>query len=145
MPHPSGGFFPAAVAYLGLGTSERRRRLRFALVTLVLSMGITATYHLGYPQFRDADLAQPEIGALMANVPTALTGNPLGSVVVHGSFHVAANVHTYRSEIYLPPDLEGYPERGSGRAGPALAAPWLVIAGSVIYLERRGLFPSPEG
>jgi hypothetical protein len=164
MPHPSGTFFwfevawrgvlygtmdalllfvfPATVARLLLRDHPRRRRLRFAVMSLLLSMGITATYHLGYPQFRGADLAQPEIGAVVAWVPTALTGNPIGAVVVHDAYHVAANVHTYRSEIYLPPDLDGYAERGSGTAGPALAAMWVLAAGVAIYVERRRLFPS---
>jgi hypothetical protein len=160
MDHPSGAFFwfetawrgvcygvmdalllfvfPATVAYLLLRDG---RRLRFAALTLLLSFGITATYHLGYPQFRNGDLAQPEIGALVANVPTMLTGNPIGSLVVHGSYHVAANVHTYRSDIYLPPDLDGYAERGGGTAGLAIAALWVTAAGSVLYLERPRLFP----
>lgn len=133
--------FPATVAYLLLRDRDRRRRLRFAGLTLVLSLGITATYHLGYPQFRGSDLVQPEIGAVVAWVPTALTGNPIGAVVVHDAYHVAANVHTYRSEIYLPPDLDGYAERGSGTAGPALAALWILAAGTAVYLERRRLFP----
>lgn len=166
MVHPSGGFFwfelawrgvlygtmdalllfvfPASVAYLLLRDGDRRRRLRFAALTLLLSLGITATYHLGYPQFRGTDLAQPEIGALIAWVPTALTGNPIGAVIVHDSFHVAANVHTYRSAIYLPPDLDGYAERGSGSAGLALASLWIVLAGAAIYGERRRLFPANE-
>ena len=53
-------------------------------------------------------------------------------------------MHTYRSAIFLPPDLNGYAERGSGTAGPALAALWIVIAGTVIYSERRRLFPASE-
>ena len=134
--------FPATVAYLLLRDGEHRRRLRFGALTLLLSFGITAAYHVGYPQFRGGDLVQPEIGALVANVPTVLTGNPIGSLVVHASYHVAANVHTYRSEIYLPPDLDGYAERGSGTAGLAIAAAWLLVAGSVIYLGRRRLFPA---
>ncbi|HJQ41574.1 MAG TPA: hypothetical protein VJ831_00685 [Jatrophihabitantaceae bacterium] len=134
--------FPATVAYLLLRDSDRRRRLRFAGLTLLLSMGITASYHLGYPQFRGSDLVQPEIGAVVAWVPTALTGNPVGSVVVHSSYHVAANVHTYSSDIYLPPDLNGYSERGGGTAGLAVSGVWIVLAGGVIYLERRRLFPT---
>lgn len=134
--------FPATVAYLLLRDGARRRRLRFAGLALLLSLVITATYHLGYPQFRGADLTQPEIGAVLAWVPTALTGNPIGAVVVHDAFHVAANVHTYRSEIYLPPDLDGYAERGGGTAGLALAGAWIVIAGAAIYAQRRRLFPS---
>jgi hypothetical protein len=104
-------------------------------------MGITATYHLGYPQFQGTELVQPEIGAVIANVPAALTGNPLGAIVVHDTYHVAANVHTYRSATFLPPDLDGYAERGSGTAGIALAAGWIVLAGALLTLERRRLFP----
>jgi hypothetical protein len=134
--------FPATVAYRLLRDGIRRRRLRFAALTLLLSLVITATYHLGYPQFRGASLTQPEIGAVLASVPTALTGNPIGAVVVHDAFHVAANAHTYRSEIYLPPDLDGYAERGGGTAGLALAGAWIFIAGVAIYVERRRLFRS---
>jgi hypothetical protein len=163
MAHPSGSFywfellwrgvvygtvdaltlfvFPATVAYLLLRDSDLRRRLRFAGLTLLLSMGITATYHLGYPQFRGADLVQPEIGAVIATVPTALTGNPIGAVVAHATYHVGANVHTYRSATYLPPDLDGYAERGGGTAGLALTALWALVAGTVIYGERHRLFP----
>ena len=164
MPHPSGSFywfelawrgvlygtvdalmlfvFPATVAYLLLRDEGRRRHLRFAALTLVLSMGITATYHLGYPQFRSADLVKPEIGAVIATVPTALTGNPVGAIIAHDVFHVGANVHTYRSATFLPPDLEGYAERGGGTAGVGLAALWILFAGTVIYVERRRLFPT---
>jgi hypothetical protein len=164
MVHPSGGFywfelawrglvygtvdalslfvFPATVAYLLLRDSDRRRRLRFAGMTVVLTMGITAAYHLGYPQFRGSDLVQPEIGALIATIPTALTGNPVGAIVAHATYHVGSNVHTYGSAIYLPPDLDGYAERGSGTAGLALAALWTLFAGIVIYGERRRLFPA---
>jgi hypothetical protein len=87
-------------------------------------------------------MAQPEIGALVATVPTAVTGNPIGAIVVHGSYHVAANVHTYRSEIFLPPDLDGYAERGGGPAGLGLAALWIAAAGTVIHLRRHRLFPT---
>lgn len=166
MPHPSGSFFwfelawrgvvygvtdalilfvfPAAVAYLLLRDADRRRRVKFAALTVALSMGITAAYHLGYPQFRGTDLVQPEIGALVANVPAGLTGNPLGAILVHGTYHVAANVHTYRSPIFLPPDLDGYAERGSGTAGPAFTAAWIVIAGGGLFLGRRRLFPGAD-
>ena len=66
---------------------------------------------------------------------------PIGSIVVHAPYHVAANVHTYRSATYLPPDLQGYSERGAGTAGVGLAALWIALAGTVIYVERRRLFP----
>lgn len=166
MAHPSGSFywfeilwrgllygtadalmlfvFPAAVAYLLLRDADRGRRLRFAGLTLLLSMGITATYHLGYPQFRGTDLAQPMIGAAIATVPIAVTGNPVGAIVVHDAFHVAANIHTYRSATFLPPDLAGYAERGGGTAGLALVALWMAVSGTLIYVGRRRLFPTSE-
>ena len=119
--------FPATVAYLLLRDADRRRRLRFAGLTLVLSMGITATYHLGYPQFRGSDLAQPD--DRRGDRDRARRRSPatlLGAIVAHDAFHVAANVHTYRSATFLPPDLDGYAERGGGTAGLALAALWIV-------------------
>ena len=51
---------------------------------------------------------------------------------------------TYRGATFLPPDLDGYPERGGGNAGLGLAALWVALAGTVIYVERRRLFPSSE-
>lgn len=57
---------------------------------------------------------------------------------------MAANVHTYRSEIFLPPDLDGCAERGSGTAGVALAGLWLLAAGTAVHLERRRLFPATQ-
>lgn len=42
------------------------------------------------------------------------------------------------------PDLDGYAERGGGAAGLVIAAVWVLVAGSVIYLERRRLFPARQ-
>jgi hypothetical protein len=89
-----------------------------------------------------ADLAQPEIGAVVAWASTALASNPIGAVIVHDACHIAATVHTYRREPDLPPELNGYAERGSGTACIALAGVWVLVAGVLVYPERRRLFPS---
>jgi hypothetical protein len=138
--------FPAAVAYIVVNgdRSGAKRKVAFAALTLALSFGITATYHLGYQQFRGSDLVKPEVGALFANVPAALTGNPLGAVIAHGVYHVTANVHTYRSGVFLPPALDGYTERGSGTAGLGLALAWIILAGCIVWWQRRRLFPSQQ-
>jgi hypothetical protein len=108
-------------------------------------LGITATYHLGYAQFRGSEVVKPEIGALMADLPAVLTGNPAGAILAHPAFHVTANVHTYRSGTFLPPDLNGYRERGSGTAAPVIAGAWALVAGAAIWTQRRRLFmPSPS-
>jgi inhibitor of cysteine peptidase len=79
------------------------RRGAFAVIALLLSLGITATYHLGYEQFREDGVAGPETGNAIISVPAILTANPLGSVIAHASMHVAANVHAYETDLYLPP------------------------------------------
>jgi hypothetical protein len=137
--------FPAVVASMVVGDRHgMRRKIAFAALTFALSFGITATYHMGYGQFRGSDLAKPEVGALIANVPAALTGNPAGAVLAHSAFHLTANVHTYRSGIYLPPDLNGYADRGTGGTGLGLAALWIVVAGGAIWSQRERLFRRPD-
>ena len=138
--------FPAAVAHLLMNGDRTgaRRKLAFAGLTLVLSFGITATYHLGYAQFRGGDLVKPEIGAVFANVPAILTGNPAGAVIAHDLFHLTANSHAYHSGVFLPPDLAGYAERGGGIAGLGLAAAWTAVAGGLVWWQRRRLFPPAD-
>ena len=91
-----------------------------------------------------SDLIKPEIGAVFANMPAMLTGNPIGAVLAHAAFHVTANVHAYRSGIFLPPDLNGYAERGGGSVGLAIAVAWIVFAGGLVWWQRRRLFPTSQ-
>ncbi len=78
-------------------------KLRFSLVTLPLVIVITATYHLGYPQYRQDGLSRPETGNVLISIPTLATANPAGSFVAHVSQHVAAVTHAYESKIFNPP------------------------------------------
>lgn len=136
--------FPAAVAYL-LVRGNRQGFLRkagFAALTLVLSMIVTATYHLGYPEYRDDTLRYPEIGAVVANLPAVLTGNPVGAVAAHGTMHVAAVVHRRDGgEAHmLPPRVTpSYPDHGDDAVAAALAMGWLLAAaGALTLVVRRG-------
>jgi hypothetical protein len=135
--------FPAAVAFLLMhgNRTGAKRRAAFAGLTLALSMLVTATYHLGYTEFRDQTLRYPEIGAVMANIPTALTGNPIGAVVTHTTMHVSAVIHQRDggTQHMLPPRVDNaYPDHGSGDLAAALAAGWLVAcAGALTALVRR--------
>jgi hypothetical protein len=135
--------FPAAVAYLLMhGNREGlRRKVAFAGLALALSLVVTTTYHLGYTEYRDDTIKYPEIGALFANVPTALAGNPLGAVVAHGAMHVSAVVHQNEggAQHMLPPRAEAdYGNHGSSDLAAALAAAWLLgTAGVVTVLVRR--------
>jgi hypothetical protein len=78
-------------------------RLRFTALALPLVMLVTATYHLGYPQFRQDGLSRPETGNVLISIPAFATANPVGSFVAHVSQHVAAVTHAYESRIFNPP------------------------------------------
>ena len=78
-------------------------RIRFAAVTLPLVLVVTATYHLGYPQYRQDGVSRPETGNVLISIPTLATANPVGSVVAHVAQHVAAVEHAYESRIFNPP------------------------------------------
>ena len=140
---------PAAVAYLLMRGNRRglKRKAGFAGLALVLSLLVTTTYHLGYSEYRDETMRYPEIGALVANIPTALTGNPLGAVVTHSTMHLAAVVHQNEggSAHMLPPTATGdYPSHGSGDLAAGLAAGWLLVtAGALTVLVRRRRTPDP--
>ncbi|MGE5689114.1 MAG: hypothetical protein ACM33B_01005 [Pseudomonadota bacterium] len=97
--------FPCMIAYRmlhgrigGIGG-----RLRYVALALPLVVVITATYHLGYPQYREDGLARPETGNVLISIPTFATANPVGSVIAHVSQHVTAVTHSYESRIFLPP------------------------------------------
>ena len=97
--------FPCAVAYALLHgrTGGVRGRIRFIALALPLIWLITATYHLGYPQFRQDGVTRPETGNTIISVPALLTTNPAGSIVAHVTMHVTAVNHAYQTRDYLPP------------------------------------------
>ena len=100
--------FPALVAFTLL---EKRvetltRRAAFAVLAFVMVVLITATYHLGYEQFREDGVGGPEIGNTIISVPALATANPLGSVLAHASMHVAAVTHAYETDVFLPPQTD---------------------------------------
>ena len=100
--------FPALVAFTLL---EKRvggltRRATFAGLAFVMVLVITASYHLGYEQFREDDVGGPEIGNIIISVPALATANPLGSVIAHASMHVAAVTHSYETDVFLPPQTD---------------------------------------
>jgi len=100
--------FPALVAITLLEgrVATMARRGLFAGLALVMTLAITATYHLGYEQFREDGVGAPEIGNTIISVPALATMNPLGSIVAHASMHVAAVTHAYETDVFLPPQTD---------------------------------------
>ena len=143
--------FPAAIAFLLMhGNREGiKRKVGFAGLALLLSLLVSTSYHLGYAEYRDADLRSPLIGTVVATVPTALTGNPVGSVITHSMVHTAAVVHQRNggSTQMLPPKITAdYPSHGDSNVAAGLAAGWLLATGAALTLvvRRRRAVGVPE-
>ena len=97
--------FPCLVAYRLLHgrVDGFKGKLRLTAVMLPLVVVVTATYHWGYPQYRQDGLSRPETGNVLISIPTFATANPVGSVVAHVSQHITAVTHAYESRIFNPP------------------------------------------
>jgi hypothetical protein len=97
--------FPLAVVYVIFGgrLDTLARRTGYAALTLALVWVITATYHLGYEQFRDDGVTGPEAGNTIISIPAIATANPIGAVVAHVAMHLTAVTHAYETDLYLPP------------------------------------------
>lgn len=96
---------PCLVVYRSLGgqLATWRRRVAYFAASLALIMTITATYHLGYEQFRQDGVGAPETGNTLISVPMLLSTNPIGSIADHMAMHISAVAHTYETEERLPP------------------------------------------
>lgn len=97
--------FPAVVTYhvLRRDLSGLPRKLIYGGLSLLLVLVIIAVYHLGYEQFREDGVKAPEVGNTVISLPAILTANPLGSLVAHASMHIAADIHAYETDVFLPP------------------------------------------
>ena len=95
-----------AVFAAAAGTRMRDRRAgKFALGALALMASVTMTsvYHLGYSDFRSEKIAKPITGDVIWSAPTLLTLNPVGAAIGHVGLHITAVLHSYDTEIFLPP------------------------------------------
>lgn len=85
---------------------ERRGTLLIGLVAMLASLAMTAAYHLGYSDFRSSQLRSPVVGDLVWSVPTLVTLNPLGAPIAHIGLHTTAVLHSYDTDLFLPPHEE---------------------------------------
>lgn len=99
--------FPALVAYAMLRGRVGRwaGRAKFAALTLVFTIVITATYHLGYEQYREDGIGSPEFGNVVMSVPTLISANPAGTVMAHSAMHIAAVIEQYEGDR-IPPQTD---------------------------------------
>lgn len=91
-------------SFKGTHLVERRRgTVAIGIVALGASMLMTATYHLGYSDFRSAKLRSPVAGDVAWSMPTLLTLNPIGAPIAHATMHTTAVLHSYHTDLFLPP------------------------------------------
>lgn len=99
--------FPILVVFAALAGSRLNRRLAgkvvIGVVALVASLAMTAVYHVGYSDFRSEKVAKPLTGDLVWSLPTLVTLNPIGAPIAHAGLHTAAVLHSYETDIFLPP------------------------------------------
>jgi hypothetical protein len=129
-PHPHGLTFVGAIIWRGIvyGTADSlllsvfpilavfglfaskplRERSKRAVagigaLALVVSLLFTAVYHVGHPDFRGSNVTRPLTGDVIWSVPTLVTLSPLGTPIAHIATHVTAVVHSYDTDLFLPP------------------------------------------
>ena len=99
--------FPILIVFAALRNSKLRQRrgglLAVGALALAASLVVTATYHLGYSDFRSSKLRKPIAGDLVWSVPTLATLNPVGAPIAHAGLHVTAVAHSYDTDLFLPP------------------------------------------
>ena len=99
--------FPILAVFAAFaGTKLRERwagKLVIGLAALAASVAMTASYHLGYSDFRSAKVARAISGDLVWSVPTLVTLNPIGAPLAHAGLHVSAVLHSYETDLFLPP------------------------------------------
>jgi hypothetical protein len=99
--------FPILAVFAAFEDSHLRRRwpgkAAIGALALVVSLGVTASFHLGYSDFRSQKVKKPLIGDVIWSAPTLLTLSPLGAPIAHIGLHVAAVIHSYDTNVFLPP------------------------------------------
>jgi D-alanyl-D-alanine carboxypeptidase len=135
--------FPILAVFAALPGLRRRRggTIGVGALALVASLAITAVYHLGYSDFRSEKLRKPVAGDVVWSAPTLLTLSPLGAPIAHAGLHVAAVVHSYDTDTFLPPHRSStsYSRPDLQRKLDALVTgPRRVAPGAVAYVSGPG-------
>ena len=74
------------------------------VIALMLSLLVTACYHLGFPEYRRrGGIAGPTIGNGVMSLGYLLTNNPLTAVFSHMIMHIAGVLHGPAAVMQLPP------------------------------------------
>ncbi len=79
-------------------------KILVSVAAILLSLGVTLAYHLGYPECRVAGgLFGPILGNGAMTVGYVLSGNPIASMFSHMAMHIAGVLQGPASVLQLPP------------------------------------------
>jgi hypothetical protein len=99
--------FPILAVFAAFAGSRLRAslpgRLLVGATALAASVAMAAVYHAGYAEFRSGKVAKPVAGDVAWSLPTLVTLNPIGAPIAHVGLHVSAVLHSYETDVFLPP------------------------------------------
>jgi hypothetical protein len=100
--------FPWVVTWRAFDVEKKPlgKKIAFGLLAWFFILVFTTAYHLGYSDFRSKKIIQPNIGNTIMSVPTLISANPVGSPITHAIMHIAAVIHSPKTELFLPPHQE---------------------------------------
>lgn len=111
------------------------KKVAVGALALAMSLVFTAVYHLGYSDFRGDKLRKPLAGDVIWSTPTLLTLSPLGAPIAHAGLHVTAVVHSYETDIFLPPHATGLDAAQLQRVlDEAVSGPGRLSPGATAYV-----------
>jgi hypothetical protein len=97
--------FPWIVTWRAFNVEKKPlvKKIAFGFLAWLFILVLTTAYHLGYSDFRTKKIIQPNIGNTIISVPTLVSANPIGSPITHAIMHIAAIIHSPKTELFLPP------------------------------------------
>jgi len=100
--------FPWMVTWRAFDVEKKPlgKKIAFGFLAWLFILVLTTAYHLGYADFRSKKIIEPNIGNTIISIPTLISGNPVGSPLVHAIMHITAIIHSPRTELFLPPHRE---------------------------------------
>ena len=100
--------FPWVVTWRAFDVEKKPlgKKIAFGILAWLFILVLTTAYHLGYSDFRSKKIIQPNIGNTIISVPTLISASPIGSPITHAIMHIAAVIHSPKTELFLPPHRE---------------------------------------
>jgi hypothetical protein len=100
--------FPWVVTWRAYNAEEKpfAKKLALGFLAWLFIVVSTTAYHAGYSDFRSKKMIQPIIGNTIMSIPTLVSANPIGSPLTHAIMHIAAVIHSPKTELFLPPHRE---------------------------------------